>query len=59
MSLRIAVANTAKTDHSIEWFVGTLQPDESSDFSLTLRATGQIELLHQAGVISEHGSHDV
>lgn len=45
----------SKTDHSIEWFVGTLQPDESSDFSLTLRATAPGELLHQAGVISEHG----
>ena len=45
----------SKTDHSIEWFVGTLQPDESSDFSLTLRATEPGELLHQAGVISEHG----
>ena len=44
-----------KTDHSIEWFVGTLQPDGSSDFSLTLRATKPGELLHQAGVISEHG----
>ena len=45
----------SKTDHSIEWFVGTLQPDGSSDFSLTLRATEPGELLHQAGVISEHG----
>ncbi len=45
----------SKTDHSIEWFVGTLQPDEASDFSLTLRATEPGELLHQAGVISEHG----
>lgn len=45
----------SKTDHSIEWFVGTLQPDASSDFSLTLRATEPGELLHQAGVISEHG----
>ncbi len=45
----------SKTDHSIEWFVGTLQPDGSSDFSLTLRATAPGELLHQAGVISEHG----
>lgn len=44
-----------KTDHSIEWFVGTLQPNESSDFSLTLRASEPGELLHQAGVISEHG----
>ena len=44
-----------KADHSIEWFVGTLQPDETSDFQLTLRATQTGELTHQAGVISEHG----
>ena len=44
-----------KADHSIEWFVGTLQPDDTSDFQLTLRATVPGELLHQAGVISEHG----
>lgn len=44
-----------KADHSIEWFVGTLQPDETSDFQLSLRATQTGELTHQAGVISEHG----
>jgi len=44
-----------KTDHSIEWFVGTLQPAESSDFQMTLRATETGEMLHQAGVVSEHG----
>ncbi len=44
-----------KADHSIEWFVGTLQPDDTSEFKLTLRATEPGELLHQAGVISEHG----
>ncbi|MFO0975151.1 MAG: hypothetical protein U0996_02070 [Planctomycetaceae bacterium] len=45
----------AKADHSIEWFVGTLQPDETSEFQLTLKATKTGEALHQAGVISEHG----
>lgn len=45
----------AKADHSIEWFVGTLQPEESSEFQLTLKATKTGEALHQAGVISEHG----
>lgn len=45
----------AKADHSIEWFVGTLQPEETSEFQLTLKATKTGEALHQAGVISEHG----
>lgn len=45
----------SKVDHSIEWFVGTLQPEEESSFLLTLRATETGELVHQAGVISEHG----
>lgn len=44
-----------KTDHSIEWFVGTLQPGESSDFQMALKANVTGELLHQAGVVSEHG----
>lgn len=44
-----------KADHSIEWFVGTLQPDETSNFQLTLRAMQTGEITHQAGVISEHG----
>lgn len=45
----------AKADHSIEWFVGTLQAEESSEFELTLKAAKTGEALHQAGVISEHG----
>ncbi len=45
----------AKADHSIEWFVGNLQPEETSEFQLTLKATKTGEALHQAGVISEHG----
>lgn len=45
----------SKVDHSVEWFVGTLQPEEESDFQLTLRATDTGDLVHQAGVISEHG----
>lgn len=44
-----------KIDHSIEWFVGTVRPEEASDFRLTLRATQPGNLVHQAGVISEHG----
>jgi uncharacterized repeat protein (TIGR01451 family) len=45
----------AEADHSIEWFVGTVQPEEDSQFNVTLKAVGAGELLHQAGVISEHG----
>jgi uncharacterized repeat protein (TIGR01451 family) len=45
----------AEADHSIEWFVGTVQPDEDSQFSVTLKAVSAGELLHRAGVISEHG----
>lgn len=44
-----------KAEHSIEWFVGTVQPDESSDFKLTLRAVETGEMVHKAGVRTEHG----
>ncbi len=43
-----------KESHSIEWFVGNLQPSEASEFQLSLRATEAGEMKHQAGVISEH-----
>lgn len=42
-------------DRSIEWFVGTVQPGESSQFQVSLRADQTGKLLHQAGLISEHG----
>lgn len=42
-------------DRSIEWFVGTVQPGESSRFEVALRAEQTGQALHQAGVISEHG----
>jgi uncharacterized repeat protein (TIGR01451 family) len=42
-------------ERSIEWFVGTLQGGESSRFHVSLRAAETGALLHQAGVISEHG----
>lgn len=45
----------SEADHSIEWFVGTLQPEEASEFHLTLKATATGELFHQAGVKSELG----
>jgi len=42
-------------DNAVEWFVGTLQPNDSSDFTMTMKATETGELAHKAGVISEHG----
>ncbi|MFN9720813.1 MAG: hypothetical protein ACK58L_19130 [Planctomycetota bacterium] len=45
----------SEVDHSIEWFVGTLQSEESSEFRLTLRATETGDMFHQAGVKSELG----
>ncbi len=45
----------SKADSSIEWFVGTLQPDETSEFQLTLKAIRTGSATHQAGAISELG----
>lgn len=45
----------SKAEHSIEWFVGTLQPDETSEFKLTLKANETGEMVHKAGVRTEHG----
>jgi uncharacterized repeat protein (TIGR01451 family) len=45
----------SEADHSIEWFVGTLQPEEASEFHLTLKATATGDMFHQAGVKSELG----
>ncbi len=45
----------SEADHSIEWFVGTLQSEESSEFRLTLRAKETGDMFHQAGVKSEMG----
>lgn len=45
----------SKADSSIEWFVGTLQPDETSEFQLTLKALRTGAATHQAGAISELG----
>lgn len=42
-------------DKAVEWFVGTLQPNDTSDFVVTMKANKTGELIHQAGVISEHG----
>ena len=45
----------SKADSSIEWFVGTLQPEETSEFQLTLKAIRTGAATHQAGAISELG----
>ncbi|HQZ66264.1 MAG TPA: hypothetical protein PLY87_14345 [Planctomycetaceae bacterium] len=42
-------------DQAVEWFVGTLQPNDSSEFHIAMKANETGELVHQAGVISEHG----
>ena len=42
-------------DQAVEWFVGTLQPDDSSVFMVVMTANETGEFVHQAGVISEHG----
>lgn len=44
-----------ESDRSIEWFVGTLQSGESSQFEVTLQSLSTGKMLHQAGVISENG----
>jgi uncharacterized repeat protein (TIGR01451 family) len=42
-------------DNAVEWFVGTLHPNDGSDFTMTMKATETGEVAHKAGVISEHG----
>jgi len=44
-----------EVDNAVEWFVGTLQPNDSSDFTITLKASEAGELVHKAGVMSERG----
>lgn len=44
-----------ESDQSVEFFVGSLQPGETSSLKLSLKATAAGEYTHQAGVISEHG----
>lgn len=46
-------------DRTIEWFVGTLEPNRSRQFKVTLRPTKSGESLHQVGVLSEHGKMTV
>lgn len=45
----------ATAEQTVEWFVGTLQPDQDSEFVVTLCPAVPGNALHQAGVISEHG----
>lgn len=42
-------------DGTIEWFVGTLEPDRARQFNVVLKATEAGESNHQVGVLSEHG----
>ena len=44
-----------RDDQTIEWFVGTLEPEQIRRFRVTLLATRSGEGKHQVGVISEHG----
>ncbi|MCA9008187.1 MAG: DUF11 domain-containing protein [Planctomycetaceae bacterium] len=44
-----------ESDNAVEWFVGTLQPNDSSDFEILMKADEIGEVTHKAGVISEHG----
>ena len=44
-----------EVDNAVEWFVGTLQPNDSSNFTVTLKASESGEVVHKAGVISERG----
>jgi len=44
-----------EVDNAVEWFVGTLQPNDSSDFTVTLKASEAGEVVHKAGVMSERG----
>ncbi|MBL8815613.1 MAG: DUF11 domain-containing protein [Planctomyces sp.] len=40
---------------AVEWFLGTLAPGQTSNVQMSLRAVSTGTLVHQAGVISEHG----
>lgn len=44
-----------EVDNAVEWFVGILQPNDSSDFVVTLKANDTGEVVHKAGVMSERG----
>jgi hypothetical protein len=39
----------------VEWFVGTLRPEETSAFQVSLKALRTGKVTHQAGAVTEHG----
>lgn len=45
----------AADSRSVEWFLGTLSPGQETDVRVSLKAVATGALVHQAGVISEHG----
>ncbi len=45
-----------ETEHLVDWFVGTLQPGETSEYHVTLTPDMAGTALHRAGVVSEHTS---
>lgn len=45
----------SKAENSVEWFVGTLKPEETSEFQVTMKALRTGKVKHQAGALSEHG----
>lgn len=45
-----------QAEHLVDWFVGTLQPGETSEFHVTLTPGIAGTALHRAGVVSEHTS---
>jgi len=45
----------SKAEKSVEWFVGTLKPEETSEFQVTLKAVRTGKVMHQAGALSDHG----
>lgn len=42
-------------ERSVEWFLGTLEPNQVRQLKVTLRAAESGARTHQVGVISEHG----
>ena len=44
-----------EVDNAVEWFVGTLQPNDASHFAIVMKANETGDVAHNAGVISEHG----
>lgn len=45
----------SEKENSVEWFVGTLRPEETSEFLISLKAIRTGKASHQAGVQSENG----